>query len=176
MAADPFLFWGWFIFLLLMGPVIHSIHFYLGHRLLHKRWLYLRVHALHHHNVEVGPWSGLAMHPVEHAIYFSTVIVQWLMALHPVTALFQIPLAIFNAATAHTGFERIKFSDWFTIEAVAIFTTFTTNISNATTVAVWWFWIGSLVHSTTAVKPAMLSCDSVCAPLAGRNWERSLHK
>jgi len=115
-AADPFLFWGWFIFLLLMGPVIHSIHFYLGHRLLHKRWLYLRVHALHHHNVEVGPWSGLAMHPVEHAIYFSTVIVQWLMALHPVNALFQIQLAIFNAATAHTGFERIKFSDWFTIE------------------------------------------------------------
>jgi sterol desaturase/sphingolipid hydroxylase (fatty acid hydroxylase superfamily) len=52
------------------------IPFYFGHRLLHAKFLYKRFHALHHRNVEVGPWSGLAMHPVEHIIYFSTVVVQ----------------------------------------------------------------------------------------------------
>ena len=116
LTVGPAVFWGWFVLLLLLGPVIHSVHFYFGHRLLHTRWLYRRVHALHHHNVEVGPWSGLAMHPVEHAIYFSTVVVQWLLALHPLNALFQIQLAIFNAATAHTGFERIKFGGRLAIE------------------------------------------------------------
>lgn len=106
--TGPVLFWGWFVALLILAPVVHSVHFYFGHRLLHMRALYRRFHSLHHRNVEVGPWSGLAMHPLEHLIYFSTVIVQWLLALHPVNALFQIHIAIFNAATAHTGFEKLK--------------------------------------------------------------------
>lgn len=109
-------FWGWTVALLVLAPVIHSVHFYLGHRLLHVRVLYRTVHALHHRNVEVGPWSGLAMHPVEHLVYFSTAVVQWLIALHPVNALFQIHIAVFNAATAHTGFERLKLGKRLTVE------------------------------------------------------------
>ena len=115
-TSGPLLFWGWFGLLILMAPIIHSVHFYIGHRLLHTKWLYRRVHTSHHHNIEVGPWSGLAMHPVEHLIYFSTVVVQWVLALHPANALFQIQLAIFNAATAHTGFEQLKFGNRLTIE------------------------------------------------------------
>ncbi len=107
--ASPFWSWVWFGVMLLLTPVIHAFHFYWGHRLLHERWLYKHVHALHHRNVEVGPWSGLAMHPVEHVIYFSTVVVQWLMCLHPLNALFQIQIAVFYAAMAHTGFEKIMF-------------------------------------------------------------------
>lgn len=61
--SSPELFWGWFVFLALIGPAIHAGHFYFGHRLLHTRFLYKTVHALDHRNVEVGPWSGLAMHP-----------------------------------------------------------------------------------------------------------------
>lgn len=106
--AGPLLFWGWCVALLVLAPIVHSVHFYFAHRLLHTRFLYRTVHVLHHHNVDVGPWSGLAMHPVEHILYFSTVVVQWLLALHPVNALFQIQLAVFNAATAHTGFEKLK--------------------------------------------------------------------
>jgi len=65
-------FWVWLIVLLILTPVIHSTHFYFTHRLLHSRVLYQRVHRIHHYNIEVGPFSGLAMHPVELAIYFST--------------------------------------------------------------------------------------------------------
>jgi len=107
LSSSPLLFWGWFALLILLAPVIHAIHFYFGHRLLHVKALYKTVHALHHHNVEVGPWSGLAMHPVEHIIYFSTVAVQWLLALHPVNALFQIHLAAFYPALGHCGFEKL---------------------------------------------------------------------
>lgn len=105
--SSPTLFWGWFVALLLLAPAIHAFHFYWGHRLLHVRWLYKHVHSVHHRNVEVGPWSGLAMHPVEHAIYFSTVCVQWLLALHPVNALFQLQITIYYALMAHTGFEKL---------------------------------------------------------------------
>lgn len=106
-VSSPVAFWGWFGLLLVLAPVIHACHFYWGHRLLHVPVLYRAVHAVHHRNVEVGPWSGLAMHPVEHSIYFSTVLVQWVLALHPINMLFQLQIAIFYAAMAHTGFEKI---------------------------------------------------------------------
>lgn len=114
--AGPLLFWGWFVALLILAPVVHAVHFYLGHRLLHVRFLYRTVHGLHHRNVEVGPWSGLAMHPVEHIIYFSTVVVQWLVALHPVNALYQIHLAAFLPALSHSGFEKLKLGDHLAID------------------------------------------------------------
>jgi len=76
LANQPVLFWGWFAALVLLAPLIHSFHCYFRPRLLDAKFLYKRFHALHQRNVEVGPWSGLAMHPVEHIIYFSTVVVQ----------------------------------------------------------------------------------------------------
>lgn len=106
--ADPVAFWAWFVFLLVLGPMVHSVHFYGGHRLLHTKFLYKNFHSLHHNNVQVGPWSGLSMHPVEHIIYFSTVVVQWLVALHPVNALYQIHLAAFQPAPGHCGFEKMN--------------------------------------------------------------------
>ncbi|MEM7406448.1 MAG: sterol desaturase family protein [Pseudomonadota bacterium] len=108
---SPVLFWALFIGLVLIAPVIHSFHFYFGHRLLHVPFLYKRVHSLHHKNVEIGPWSGLAMHPVEHAIYLSTPFVQWLVALHPLNALFQLQLAVFLPALSHSGFQKLKVGD-----------------------------------------------------------------
>jgi len=95
------------VYLLIITPVIHSTHFYFTHRLLHSRVLYQRVHRIHHYNIEVGPFSGLAMHPVELAIYFSTPCVHWLLALHPLNALYQLQFAVFNAAMSHTGYEKI---------------------------------------------------------------------
>lgn len=106
-AEGSAVFWIWFVVLLLIMPVIHSTHFYFTHRMLHWRPLYKSIHRIHHYNIEVGPFSGLAMHPVELAIYFSTACVQWLLALHPLNALFQIQFAVFNAAMSHTGFEKI---------------------------------------------------------------------
>lgn len=104
---SPVAFWGWFVLVLLLTPIIHTVHFYFGHRLLHVKFLYKNFHSLHHRNVQVGPWSGLSMHPVEHIIYFSTVVVQWLIAIHPLNALYQIQLAAFLPAPGHCGFEKM---------------------------------------------------------------------
>ena len=115
-GGSQVLFWGWFVLLLFLAPIIHSLHFYFGHRLLHTKLLYKPVHALHHHNVEIGPWSGLSMHPVEHILYFSTVVVQWLLALHPVNALYQIHLAAFLPALSHSGFQKLKVTKDFDLD------------------------------------------------------------
>jgi sterol desaturase/sphingolipid hydroxylase (fatty acid hydroxylase superfamily) len=114
-------YWVWFGALLLLMPVIHSTHFYLGHRLLHSKRLYRPIHSIHHNNLDVGPWSGLAMHPIELAIYFSTVCVQWLIAIHPINALFQLQFAIFNAAMSHTGYEKILMTKKVGIESNSYF-------------------------------------------------------
>ena len=68
--ASPFLF----VALFLVIPIFRDAHFYLVHRILHFKFLYKHVHALHHKNIDIGPWSGLAMHPIEHLLYFSGVL------------------------------------------------------------------------------------------------------
>src|SRR5262249_6650673 len=60
--------------LLLVTPLWVDIHFYATHRLLHWGPLYRSVHYLHHKNINVGPWSSLAMHPMEHLVFFSGVV------------------------------------------------------------------------------------------------------
>lgn len=119
--GSPVLFWTWFVVLLLVAPFVHTFHFYFGHRLLHIPALYRRFHALHHKNVEIGPWSGLAMHPVEHLIYLSTFLVQWLVALHPVNVLYQLYLAAFLPALSHSGYQKLKVGDKFDVDGGCYF-------------------------------------------------------
>jgi len=99
----------WFVVLLALVPIIHAGHFDVTHRLLHWRPLYNSVHYLHHRNVNVGPWSGLSMHPVEHLLFFSGVLIQWAIAMHPIHALFHLQYAALAPALGHCGFARIHF-------------------------------------------------------------------
>jgi sterol desaturase/sphingolipid hydroxylase (fatty acid hydroxylase superfamily) len=84
----------------------HVVHFYFTHRLLHWRPLYRSAHYVHHKNVNIGPWSGLAMHPIEHIIYFSGVLIFWIVPSHPIHALFALQFAALAPASGHSGFER----------------------------------------------------------------------
>jgi len=111
----PILLWSdnplWFVLLFLLTPVWISFHFYWIHRALHWPPLYRLAHALHHRNTNVGPWSGLSMHPVEHLLFFSSVLVHWVVAAHPVHILFHMQHQALTAATSHTGFEGLVVKD-----------------------------------------------------------------
>ena len=117
MANDyaPMLTWAanpvWFVALFLLIPVWESFYFYWIHRALHIPFLYKHVHALHHRNVNVGPWSGLSMHPVEHLIFLGSVVVHFVVAAHPVHILFHLQYYALTAATTHTGFEGMVIKD-----------------------------------------------------------------
>lgn len=97
----------WLVLLILLIPMWESTHFYLIHRVIHTSKLYQRVHALHHRNTNVGPWSGLSMHPIEHAVYLSTVLIHFVIPSTPFLIAFHLMYFTLSAATTHTGFQGI---------------------------------------------------------------------
>lgn len=93
--------------LLLVTPLWLNVHFYVTHRLIHWPPLYRAIHRIHHKNVNPGAWSGLAMHPVEHLVYFSAVSLYWIVPSHPMHTLFSLQLLALGATLAHHGFDRL---------------------------------------------------------------------
>ena len=98
----------YFIFLFCAIPVIRDAHFYIVHRLLHYSFLYKTIHYLHHKNVNIGPWSGLSMHPIEHLLYFSGVLVHWIIMSHPLHAILHLQQTGLAPALGHCGFEKLE--------------------------------------------------------------------
>ena len=109
----PWLAWNasplglvWFFLLFPLLVVWESMHFYLVHRLLHWKPMY-RWHVLHHRNINIGPWSGFSMHPVEHVFYFSTILIHLVVASHPIHMLYHMYFTALAAVTAHTGYSSL---------------------------------------------------------------------
>lgn len=97
--------WSGLWFLLI--PLWASFHFYWVHRLLHWPPIYRTVHNLHHRNINVGPWSGLSMHPVEHILYFSSMLIHLVVPSDPIHILFHLYNLALNPAVSHSGFEAL---------------------------------------------------------------------
>lgn len=92
----------------LLIPVLHEFHFYCIHRLIHLPWLYRHVHSVHHKAVNPSPWSSLAMHPMEHLLYFSSMLWHLVLPSHPLLAIYQINFAGFGAIPGHVGFDKME--------------------------------------------------------------------
>jgi sterol desaturase/sphingolipid hydroxylase (fatty acid hydroxylase superfamily) len=105
----PYLSWSahpvWFIAWIVVIPFWREFHLYWTHRFIHWKPIYKRVHYLHHKNVDVNPWSGMAMHPVEQLIYLSVVLIHWVVPSHPFHFLFDLQHAALGPAHGHLGFE-----------------------------------------------------------------------
>ena len=94
--------------LILLLPLYKDAHFYTGHRFLHSSVLYKYAHYVHHKNVNPGPWSGLAMHPIEHFIYFSFFIIFFIVPSHPFHFYFLYGIFLFAPAVhGHSGYEKL---------------------------------------------------------------------
>ena len=98
----------YFIAMILLVHLWRDLHFYLIHRLIHFEPLYSIAHRIHHKNVNPGPWSGLAMHPIEHLLYFSCALPYLFLPFHPVFIVVTLVHAGLSPAPGHAGFERIK--------------------------------------------------------------------
>lgn len=94
--------------LLAVIPIWAAWHFYAVHRVLHIPWLYRKVHYVHHKNVNTGPWSGHAMHPVEAAGIYSDGLLYFFVACHPVHVIFNILLHTISGPISHSGFESVR--------------------------------------------------------------------
>ena len=100
-----------FVVMIFATPLWISFHFYWVHRAMHWGPLYRISHALHHRNSNVGPWSGLSMHPIEHVIFFSSIAIHFIIPSSPFHILFHMQHQSLTAATSHTGYEAVLIKD-----------------------------------------------------------------
>ena len=107
LASNPILFVAGLVLL----PIWSAFHFYWMHRLLHLPFIYKHVHSLHHRNVNIGPWSGLSMHPVEHLLYLSSLLIHFVFPSHPILVYFHVIYLGPGAAMTHTGYEDLLVRD-----------------------------------------------------------------
>ena len=112
---------GWFIAAIYVLIFWSTANFYTVHRFLHWKPVYRHVHELHHRNINVGPWSGISMHPVEHLLYFTPFILWWFVPVHPVIIIITGFYQALNPSLSHSGFDyvmigdkwKLKTGDWF---------------------------------------------------------------
>ena len=100
--------WVWCCITFLLFPFWANVHFYFTHRWLHGKTLN-RFHRVHHKAMDISPWSGLSMHPVEHLIYFSAVPIYVLIVpTHPVLMMYFMVASALGPTTLHHGFAAIR--------------------------------------------------------------------
>ncbi|HEX9029287.1 MAG TPA: sterol desaturase family protein [Anaerolineales bacterium] len=100
----------WFVAWFILIPFVRETHFYFTHRLIHWKPLYRSIHHIHHLNPNPGPWSGLAMHPLEQLLYFSVVLVHFIVPSSPWHFFFHIQQLATGPASGHLGFEGPLFN------------------------------------------------------------------
>jgi sterol desaturase/sphingolipid hydroxylase (fatty acid hydroxylase superfamily) len=145
---------------------IRETHFYWVHRLIHWKPLYKPVHALHHRNVNVGPWSGMSMHPVEHIFYLSGVLIHWVIPSHPVHAIAHLLHASISPSKGHSGYNKFVLSGLNEAERERTINAgnylhylhhryFTVNFSNDA--VPWDYWLGSFHDGSPEMHAKMLA-------------------
>lgn len=101
----------WFVALFFLIPLWESFYFYIIHRLLHFPLLYRYIHSIHHRNINVGPWSGMSMHPAEQFVFLGSVFVHLIVGAHPLHIIFHLQYYFLTAITTHTGFQGLLIGD-----------------------------------------------------------------
>jgi len=89
-------------------PLIHEAHFFCIHRLIHAPILYKWVHCVHHNSVNPSPWSSLSMHPIEHLLYWSDILIHLVLPSHPLLVLYHLQVTGTGAVIGHVGFDKIE--------------------------------------------------------------------
>jgi len=101
----------WFVSVFFLIPIWESFYFYIIHRALHIPVLYRYIHSVHHRNINVGPWSGMSMHPVEQFVFLGSVCIHLIIGAHPLHIIFHLQYYFLTAITTHTGFQGLLIGD-----------------------------------------------------------------
>ena len=141
------------IFLLI--PFYRESHFSFVHRLIHWKPLFRVVHKIHHKNYNPAPFSGMAMSPLEHILYFSHFLIFFIVPVHPIHYVFSGQLAGLTPAKGHTGFEPPLFKglmptgDYFHYLHHKY-----VSVNFGTPTVPWDRWLGKYYDGTTPYKSA----------------------
>lgn len=89
-----------------VAVVVHDAYFYWAHRAMHHRWLFRRVHRLHHKSRTPTPWAAYAFSPPEAVLDAGVMpLVTLLLPLHELSAFVFLAHMIARNVVGHAGFE-----------------------------------------------------------------------
>ncbi len=103
--------WIYLVILTLVTPMIHEVHFFCIHWLIHQQPLYKWVHSVHHNSINPSPWSSLSMHPVESTLYFAEVLWYLIIPSNPIVGMFTSKMIGFGAVNGHIGFDKLEVTE-----------------------------------------------------------------
>jgi sterol desaturase/sphingolipid hydroxylase (fatty acid hydroxylase superfamily) len=89
-------------------PILHEAAFFPVHRLIHWGPLSRWVHCVHHNSANPGPWSSLSMHPVEHLLYWSDIVIHLILPSLPVLVHCHQQVTGTGAMIGPVGFGKIE--------------------------------------------------------------------
>ncbi|MCD6047806.1 MAG: fatty acid hydroxylase [Gammaproteobacteria bacterium] len=99
----------YFIFSLLLAIVFHDFYYYWMHRAIHTRWLFRKIHRIHHYSHNPTALTFLTLHPIETML--TSLSIPMCIFLFPINVnalIILYMLILIHAAYAHNGYE------WFT--------------------------------------------------------------
>lgn len=104
--AEPGPWWLVLLQLVAMG-LITEVSFFAGHRWLHTRWLYKRVHVVHHEFRAPTVWSAQYAHPFEYVVGNVVPLGLPMVIIAPdlLTILCFAVLALLNTQLVHSGYQ-----------------------------------------------------------------------
>lgn len=102
---------GRFLIEFVVIVLLHDTYFYWAHRLMHTRWLFRRVHRLHHKSRTPTPWAAYAFAPAEAILEAGILPVSALLIpMHELTVLLFVTHMIMRNVVGHAGIEL--FPSW----------------------------------------------------------------
>ena len=86
--------------------LLHDAYFYWAHRAMHNRWLFRRVHRVHHKSRTPTPWAAYAFSPPEAVLEAGILPLAGLfLPLHELTVLLFVTHMIVRNVIGHAGVE-----------------------------------------------------------------------
>ncbi len=100
--------WGYFFLTLVIMIILHDSYFYWTHRLLHTRWLFKKIHRVHHRSANPTPLAAYSFHPLE-ALLESLIVFPFITIwpVHLFAFLLFTFLVLLMNVIGHLGFEFI---------------------------------------------------------------------
>ena len=91
--------------------LLHDAYFYWAHRFMHTKWLFRRVHRVHHKSRTPTPWAAYAFAPPEAILEAGILpVTALLLPLHEVTVILFVTHMIVRNVVGHAGVEL--FPNW----------------------------------------------------------------
>ncbi|MCX7998058.1 MAG: sterol desaturase family protein [Leptospiraceae bacterium] len=112
--------YAYFLFSIVVAILIHDAYFYFAHRLMHHKWLFKKVHAVHHRSTNPSPWASFSFHPLEAILEAGILpLLVFIMPFHPIAIIsFMLFMTLMNVL-GHLGVEfyprwfvRSKWTNW----------------------------------------------------------------